>query len=696
MAADTWIAHEVYVADALHPPDHDDWTLYDRLECSSLTRGLAPTISQATLHWQFGSIALPGEAMAYVDRLNIAGKYVWIYIPSLAGTGYEDWFGYVVREEMDRWPEETDAGQQRISGGDQVLEAVGLEWFLSRETVHTSWVYSDAEMAAYEINRAIGFNMGFGEGRGVTYEDRANMHVDADGFAEDPSDAYLWNARFAVDYMLYRHGPKDDGGSAAPCPFALANAATPFLNIYEPSVPTEGRSVWQILNDLISHSRGLVWWISYDFDRFVTEFTAVINVSSMAPAPLLLPGGATLPAALIDVALPDLNDPNERPRISRDLSRKYDHVICRGARRRAVFTVGVPAENLEPAWKTELETAYKAGSPTDDTDEKLNDEFRKANRFERVYQAFRIPKDWDGTSGDGSAPPAADQWCCPQLPQGSVSIVGAEKLSMPGLRLMRTMPIKVGYDYTDATNVTGEDPDSTAPEWLQPFAFIDVSEDETPSYRFTHDLGEDASGETLKSFRMQCLSAEAGVQFSAPQGLPHTLALNHFDPETDAVSDTEPQVDYEQLRVTVAGEWDAYCEGRYPSADATASPMSTLYINIGERARLDWMAANTVWDIQDGALKKTTTGGPLRDDRNLCVQLAQLAYEWYGQSRAQVSMQTNRVEAPPNIGTLITTIGTGAAQETVNAVVSQVTFNLAAGTTNWSAGFEELDFTSLV
>jgi hypothetical protein len=124
--------------------------------------------------------------------------------------------------------------------------------------------------------------------------------------------------------------------------------------------------------------------------------------------------------------------------------------------------------------------------------------------------------------------------------------------------------------------------------------------------------------------------------------------------------------------------------------------MSTLYINIGERARLDWMAANTVWDIQDGALKKTTTGGPLRDDRNLCVQLAQLAYEWYGQSRAQVSMQTNRVEAPPNIGTLITTIGTGAAQETVNAVVSQVTFNLAAGTTNWSAGFEELDFTSLV
>jgi hypothetical protein len=150
------------------------------------------------------------------------------------------------------------------------------------------------------------------------------------------------------------------------------------------------------------------------------------------------------------------------------------------------------------------------------------------------------------------------------------------------------------------------------------------------------------------------------------------------------------------LRVTVAGEWDAYCEGRYPSADATASPMSTLYITLGERARLDWLAVNTVWDIQDGALKKTTTGGALRDDRNLCVQLAQLAYEWYGVPRAKLSLSMNRIAAIPEIGTLITTIGTGAAQETVNCIVSQVTHNLAGGTTQLSAGFEELDFTTLV
>jgi hypothetical protein len=148
--------------------------------------------------------------------------------------------------------------------------------------------------------------------------------------------------------------------------------------------------------------------------------------------------------------------------------------------------------------------------------------------------------------------------------------------------------------------------------------------------------------------------------------------------------------------VTVPAEWDAYCEGRYPLPDGAGEPLTTLYIQLGdERARLDWLAAGTIYDVEDGTLKTVGTGGALRDDRELCVQIAQIAYEWYGVERAEFSLTTMRPELPAELGSLIATIGSGATEETVNAVVSQITYDFQSGRLSLTAGFSELDFAAL-
>ncbi len=685
---------QISVSDRLVAPDDPAWQPAPYLRCPSLTIGQAPTIDQATLIWHFGTMQRESadgyeSPLAYVPRLDLVGKFVHV----VEEHKNVDWYGYVLSEDLDRGPQETAAGETRLAYGDQTFAAVGLEWFLARETIHSATI-NDPSAGETVIQRAIGFNAGFGDGRGVTYESRANRDASDSIFADDPTTAVLWTARAAVAYLLEKHGPKDAAGAPSPVTFELSADAAPFLESYAPTVFTEGRSVWQVLNDLIPHSRGLSWRLVPDYGVFFNEFHITLKVTSMSPLGMALPGGGTVPAAPSQVAFTD-DDEHARPQIRRDRSHKYDHVVCRGARKRAVFTVSTTSGNLEAGWRSADETDYKTALGADAA---VNDRYRQTNRFERVYQVFQIPHDWDGKSNDGGSLPSGTAFACPQIHPESGSILQSEPISVPSLRLLTTMPIKVGYDYASATAPTSRDPANTAAEWQRPFAVVNVGDDEAPRWRFTHELGttsEDVGD--FKSFNLRALESAPAVQFQPPESMPHALALHHFDPAVDGASEHEPLVDFDALRLTVCGEWDAYCEGKHPLPTGAGEPLSTLYLSIGERARHDWLAAGTIYDIDGaGALKTVATGGALRDDRSLCRDLARLAFDWYGLERAQVSIQSTAETITLKPGDLITTIGTGAAQETVNALVSQVMYDFEAGRTSIQAGFAELDFTSLV
>ena len=688
MAALPWVDYTVSTRASLSA---GSWTAQPHLQCTQLTRVLGPAINQAILVWPFGHLTREaGASSAYVAPLGLRGQFVRIEAATLS----IDWVGFVLARRVARWPQEDDGGGvQRIVGGDESYTAVGLEWFLGREPLLTSFVH-----AGNEINRAIGFNVGWGEGRDLTYADRGNKHRLQNQFAADKNNRELWTADSIVDYLLFYHNPKDKDGNIEPVNFVMTAGSAATLSWYTPIVKMEGRTVLQLLNEIISPRRGLVWWCEWNNGAG----TADIQISSMATAQIPLTGDSVLPAARTITALADVDDQEEQPQFTWRNDRKYGRVIVRGARRRAVFTVAPLVDNLVSSWRLGDEIQYIIGLPDipGENMSKINDRYRQANMFERVYQMWQIPDNWDGQANDGSAG-QEKVFVNPEMAMGHTSPIGGETLALPGLRLLRTMPLRVGYDYDDAGFPTARDPLNTESEWQRPFAVIDVnnSPEGEPMWRFMHKINtiQEADGKERKtSYHLRVLKGTPGIQLSPNGGMPHSLAKNEFGGVSQGPTGHNPEVNWHKMRVTVCAEWDAYCEAYAPTVLPDDNPLETLYISLGDRARLDYLAFGTIYDVQDNILKTCTDDGPLRDDRDICQQVAIIAYDWYGVDRATFSMSIQHTVLPVDIGTLISTVGTAEAQETVNATVNRITHNLEAGTTQFSAGFSDMDFKGLL
>lgn len=689
MAAEEWKSYTVKTKSTWG----DTWTLQPHLICTQLRMAVMPTIDSASLLWRIGTM-LQGATDYYAryGPIDLVGKYVRIEIPSIG----VDWVGYVANEGDSRSADQDNAGNRVIAVEDQQFTAVGLEWFLTRTQIDSTVYYVD-ESDVVRVQRPVGFNAGSGSGRDILSAERGNKDS-RDGvftslFAKDPDNSEEWTADEIVEHILFYHGPEDESGFSAPVLFEIDANAAQYLEWYNPTVATEDRTVFQVLNEIIDRRRGLVWWLEYTDG----EDIAYIHITSSLASSIALPGGGTIPAALTDTTYNfDQDIAVARASVRSDGSQKYDRVKVRGARRRSVMTVSVADGNLEESWSSSEESAYKTAEGSDPD---KNDRFRQANRFDRVYQAFTIPSEWNGRAGDGQG--GTQYYVSPELAPGGISTAETQTYNVHGLRVLRTTPLKAGFDYTDATNPTSNLPANTKPEYLQPFGLAKHDDKFVFIDRSANHIDEDASeGSRLKySYALRTLAGEPGFEVKPGGGLPHALAKNHFDSGSPGESNVEPEIDFEEMIFTVCVEWDSYCEGVWPVAVPTASPVQTLVIYAGDRYRLDWLAENTVFDIDDqGGTRTVTTGGPLQDDRRILEDLAQLALQWYSVPRASLDLSFRNVQKPANIGTLITDIGTSLEEtaKTVNATVSQLTFNPEEGTSAFTAGYAELDFGGLV
>lgn len=686
-------AHTVKVADA----PGGAWAVNADLECRLLRRGLAPTIDSAELLFRYGTID-----GSYVSPISIGGKFVRIEIPDVS----VDWVGYVVGENKTRGMEETVSSAQRVTLGDQVFQVVGLEWFLGRNIISDD--SANGSGGPETVQRAIGFNTGAGDTRSVETSFADNKSTSGLLFELGASGREAWSIRDALRYLVSFHGPVDKDGNQEPVSYEI-DIDDPDMVTYLDSQPapptrTENRSTLQIINALLSPTRGLAWHLQWD----AAGNEGQIKVHSQAVSDTSLPGSLTLPAnfskAALDVdGLTGVTD----CKIQTDLTRRYDKVVVRGARRRSVFTVGIEAGTLEKSWAAAQETEYIAGASgdagyagwSDDKKKRANDRVREKAELERVYQAYRIPDTWGGLSNDGSS--AGDfEYACPEMQLGTTTIDDGEPLNLPGFRLLPTLPLYVGWDYSDAASPVDN---SGGQRVLQrPFAVVDAGDGST-EWRFADRVNttneELAAGGTTThktSYHMLAVDGEPGFQLRAGSGSAHAIADGHYDPTTDPPSQHNPEISYSTLRATVCGEWDSYCEAFTPALDAASDPLQVLFIDVGERARLDYLAENTIWDVREGVLQTVSTGGVLRDDRNLCWQLAWLAKTWYDDARSLVSIRSGQIISPATLGSMITDVGTGASAETVNAVVSQINYQLESNRTEIVAGFSDLDFSSVI
>jgi hypothetical protein len=202
-----------------------------------------------------------------------------------------------------------------------------------------------------------------------------------------------------------------------------------------------------------------------------------------------------------------------------------------------------------------------------------------------------------------------------------------------------------------------------------------------------------------------------------------------FDVPLPALWERPPEIEWKDIAATVMVTSDTPAEARYPdtATDAQNDQTSLLYIRIGDRARMDYLAKGTILDIaDDGTPIKAAAGGFIRSDFDYMKDIAQTAWEWYQTSRIAFQLEYRQLSNLFAVGEMIQSIGTAgvassdnvtwpdgdnvtwpdgdnltwqatSSSRDVNSVITSVTWDFVKGSTVIETAFtNDLDFAELV
>lgn len=700
------------------------WTPVPFLFVDKLTLAVN-AYDEAELTRYIGDMVQPGAALpVFLDWLpvDLVGKFVRITISQ--DTQYDEdntplddivWVGYVVGNAKQRsavkQPENPFA-DKKLQGRQQVLTAVGLEYFLDRVQIQSAYVYKELpespapdDLNYSQIQRVIPFNGGQGVSLDADTRTRANRSAatNAEGaytFVPANETGELWTLGNVIYYLMTYFTTRDSNGNPSPTTYSLDNidvlAAT--LDGIAPTFNPEGMTPFQVLNKLVSPQRGFVWWL--EFTESPTEgHSATIRVETITASAITLPSLGTIPANR-DQQTVDFDQQRDVDDVivAKVGSRHYHQVIARGARMTSTCTLGnVDDDNIPELvhdWTIDIESLYQlAAAETDgygDLDEseqaKRNDAFRQSERLSRAFSYFRLSTAWDGKTSDGTE--AERNWAFPALAEDG-SFEAGQEFSVNGLRILNHTRLKRGWNYANASAVEDTTPEGTEADYMATFAILLVATadgDAADKYQFVEKIHAPDFGGALPvsdeinvGYTLHPQQTCPGIILNA-SGVQHACALNHW--EGASSTETEPQLDYETLRVTCTMEADSYCEAKYPDdIDLPANvPLQKLLLYVGDEYRLDYLAANTVVDLDNGE-PVLTNGGVLRDDRKRLADVARVAYEWYQQDRQPITVKFQQIRNVWRLGMFITAIGSGTTQENVNTVVSIIEYDCEKGLT---------------
>ncbi len=693
------------------------WLPVYNLYCNKLTRNVN-AYDEAELVYNFGELRQPGTSsfLSYAP-LNILGKFIRVTIPQVAPLLTLRWVGFVVGSAKQRSAAEgANPAARKLTGTEQSIRAVGLEYFLDRVQIDSSIVFPDTR-----IYRAIPFNGGKGLGYDVDAKTRGNRSADDNldnsyTFLPSNESGQLWTCGQIVNYLLQYFQPRDKDSENSPTRYVFDadDLLDGVLNGIAPTLNPDGMTVFEAINKLLSPQRGFVWWLEFD-ELEEDGHQARIRVETLTSSEITLPTAGTVPANRDQQSLDfDRQRDVEDVVIADNGSRIYHQIIVRGARMTSTCTLGNLSYGGEvneigtdwtDAIKTEYENAASSTAGYDDLDEsekaKRNDAYRQSERLARVFSYFRLKTNWDGKSGDGGGGPR--DWTFPEL-SSTGSVLGGLPFSVNGIRILNHTRMKRGWDYESMSEIGEITPAGTEVEYMPSFVIFKVStgDDDNDKYQFADKMndsdyaeGEPVSDKISTSYSLRMQQTTPGFILHAT-GAQHACALNHWGEEA-AATDTDPQVDYATLRLTATLEADSYCEGRYPEDAALPenAPLQKLLLYVGDEYRLDFLPENTVVDLENGE-PILTDGGVLRDDRKHCADIARAAYEWYRLDRHAITVSFRQVRNLFRLGMYITTIGEGSVVENVHTVVSSINYDLQRGTMTIQTNDKDLDLVRVV
>ncbi len=649
------------------------WKAVPYLTPLSARSSVGPSVSRAAFQYEYGeNTREDAPAFKVQPPLDLKDQFIQIVLVNDRGTSVV-WTGvitdrvYDVDSSFDD-PEALD--EEPVRSGRQTIIAYGLEHLLDLVTIRgghiwnakTSEVDKIAHLPIFNERRRYGMGL---SGNRSTSPTEAGTHVFSEGGA-------VWTNEDILEYLLHYH-MEQWGEAEDDLKFEIAGQPALLHNIVTLH-KLEGFTVLQAVNHLIARHRGIGWYVDAPGDMngdtlLATPGKVTLHIFGIFEKDITV-DGTTMRGNRQNAAPSFDHLDTKRALIKHSTSARYDRIVVQGARVKSCFSVSFADGTLEAGWTATEENDYNAALGTDPD---LNDAFRQEDARSRVYQVYRIPRDfgWMVRNGRGKsnyyiAHPAVKD-------DGRVDSQTTAKYWNANRALLRALPIMMRPGAAD-----------TEPEALMPLVIV-VNPDDGKYYQV----------EGLKAIekppaRVRMLDGE--MAFSVVSAIGHVLGLNSFDPTVDGPSKVQPAFDWKEMIATVFAETDERLKviRSVPNFAELARPR-TLTLNVPD-AELWYIPLMTTISISEGA-REFWAGGynTLRDDGPRLRLIAALAMEWYRQERTAIEIQLNNLRPGFRLGTIVTAIGDETNHTTVGTPISAISWDFVHGRSSYQTSFWELD-----
>lgn len=628
----------------------DDWTAQANMSCYECLWTAAPNINTARLRWEIGSVILPGDTEPTTIGVWVGrGQFVMIDWLCDDGSTILRWVGYI---DSTSRPSE--------AFGFQEIVAYGLERSLALTTISRSVWWDETASEAKVSDVAFPFN---GPGGLRTADAHAIVAVavylfrdlnKVDHLIDTAVQPAPWSTREIVRYLLDQMLPTSDLGVAV-IPWTIVGIDL-LPDWDSPRVDTEYRTVWDVLNELVNAQRLLGFTCGNDGSAAVTIKFFTHLASDLAIS------GNTIPANPTQHTLITQPDALTNAYYS-DITGGYDQVICRGARKQVIFTMGVNPDDVNNGslivgWKYDDQTAYNNGASleagysalTDTQKRQANARARRNAKVAAVFKRFFLK----GTE------------------------LRTENSYSP-IRVLEKLPIKKGSVWAGELDPTIYDRDG---EGIQPLLSFHMPGTDDADARILSTSMESLVSKAKKSFAVK-LSAKGLLVYLDVVGTEqHIIAKDNFFTTGNPgfiplpVDDLDfPFIDFFSMHMTAAVEIDRHVEGSYPETAPTANIVRRLIVDAGPDYKhieiLNDDNFKTVANIDSFAYEEFSDGGILVDDTEKLTAIARFIAQSYALTRQAVSWQSQRKIGGVSVGDLITT-SDGA---TINSPVMAININ---------------------
>lgn len=718
---------QIWVADALTAFQNGiGGTLVPHLYLKTLNLRAAPGIDSAEFEFRTGVQVFMDESTFTSNALllsDVIGKAVKVLIPDTVNTSGPDqrditWFGWLDTNVTDG-----------VSQGTFTLNAAGVLIMAEHTEIHHAEVLGQSGAGSVRVGVGLPFNLDSADRFG-TEGNRAATAVPAQAylFSWASRGGSLWTSFTAVEYLLQYHAPLNYHGYPAP---AWSYESTTWRDKpsdwYVCRCTTGGKTLKALLDELIPRKRAMSYYVSYDD----TVQKVRLRIFTFVPD-------------AIDVYVAEDGTVQQLPRnedqveitlrdsvwfvdhkLTESVDQQYDRIIARGERLTATCTLTFVAADKQfaPDWSTADESAYKNGVDTTDTE--ANGRFRSEDRYSHVYCRFRLSDEWNGRPRNELL--GTEYWAFPALylDRTPKALYDADTnpeglpLRIPGLKLLRKLPLKERVDYSDdrieegdvaAQLVSLSAAGVTELEDVPPFFFVDANEGVDSKWVLLDKLATATEGADDKTKRrhwsVHCslASTEPAVELRVSSGQQTLLALDSFtSPAPSGAYDIhwnpgeQNGIEFRDILATVCLEAEHQLEySKDTGVVAVDRPLRILNLTVQD-ARRDYVVPDTIVRVNDGDLEYSASGGYVRDDMPRLVTIVSAAVEWYSRVKTAIEFTYKQPRRLVEIGTLITVTRAMQLTDEINTPVTSITYSLgsgqSAGTTRIETGFAEADFT---